>query len=205
MPLNWGVVIFGVCKMREFPKMLYVGSTQSHKHQLAQNEDHEAELRELGFVDFADLESEQAHISGGAVGSASSEDFKNAFVPIEQFDAVSEELVQKELQLNVAQTERDEFKAENDELKAQLSKALEENQQLQQVIESFQHEQKTAEHEAGETQVVGDVTTQKTPDYNSLTTPVLQKLLDEKGIAYLKRDDKATLIALLTQPVKTEE
>ena len=190
MPLNWGVVIFGVCKMREFPKMLYVGSTQSHKHQVAQNEDHEAELRELGFVDFADLESEQGQISGGAVGSASSEDFKNAFVPIEQFDAVSEELVQKELQLNVAQTERDDFKAEKDELKAQLSKALEENQQLQAVIDSFKTETVDA---------VDSV------DYSSMTSEQLRSILDEKGIKYLARDNKDTLLALLTQPVKTEE
>ena len=193
MPLNWGVVIFGVCKMREFPKMLYVGSTQSHKHQVAQNEDHEAELRGLGFVDFADLESEQAQLSNDTIGSASSDDFKNTFVPIEQFDAVSEELVQKELQLNVAQTERDSFKAENDDLKAQLSNALEENQQLQLVIDSFKAETVNTANAVVET------------DYNSFTTPQLQKLLDEKGITYLKRDDKATLISLLTQPVKTEE
>lgn len=169
--------------MQEFPKMLYIGSTQSHKHQVAQNEDHEAELRELGFVDFADLESEQGQISGGAVGSASSEDFKNAFVPIEQFDAISEELVQKELQLNVAQTERDDFKA-------QLSKALEENQQLKQVNESFKTE---------------TVNAADAIDYSSMTSEQLRSILDDKGIKYLARDNKDTLLALLTQPVKTEE
>lgn len=183
MPLNWGVVIFGVWKMREFPKMLYVGSTQSHKHQLAQNEDHEAELREIGFVDFADLESEQAQLSSDTVGSASSEDFKNAFVPIEQFDAVSEELVHKELQLNVAQTERDDFKTENDELKAQLSKALEENQQLQTVIDSFKAETVNA------TDAV---------DYISMTSEQLRTILDAKGIKYLARDNKDTLVGLLS-------
>lgn len=172
--------------MHEFPKMMYLGSIQAHKHEIAQNQDHEADLRELGFVDFAELENEVYQVSGGAVGSASSQDFDEAFVPIEQFDAVSEELVQKELQLNVAQTERDQFKE-------QLNQEREANQQLQQVIDSFQPEQQTAEPVAVET------------GYNSLTTPQLQKLLDEKGIAYLKRDDKATLIALLTQPVKTEE
>ncbi|TNL51203.1 hypothetical protein [Acinetobacter bereziniae] len=188
--------------MQEFPKMLYIGSTQSHKPEIAQNQDHEDELRALGFVDFADLESEQAQLSSGTVGSASSEDFKDAFVPVEQFDAVSEELVQKELQLNVAQTERDQFKAENDDLKEQLSKALEENQLLQHVIDSFKTESVNA---VNETQVVGDVTPVETRDYNSLTTPQLQKLLDEKGIAYLKRDNKETLLALLTQTVKAEE
>ncbi|UOH16918.1 hypothetical protein [Acinetobacter sp. NyZ410] len=170
--------------MREFPKMLYVGSTQSHKHQLAQNEDHEAELRELGFVDFTDLESEVEQMSsGGMLGGASSEDFKNAFVPIEQFDAVSEELVQKELQLNVAQTERDDFKVENDDLKAQLSKALEENQQLKLVIDLFKAETVNA------TDAV---------DYNSMTSEQLRTILDAKGIKYLARDNKDTLVGLLS-------
>ncbi|KAF1020474.1 MAG: hypothetical protein GAK29_03611 [Acinetobacter bereziniae] len=180
--------------MQEFPKMLYIGSIQSHKPEIAQNQDHEDELRELGFVDFADLENEQIQKSVGTTGSASSEDFKDAFVPVEQFDAVSEELVQKELQLNVAQTERDQFKAENDDLKGQLSKALEENQQLQQVIDS--HQTQKNDIEPVET---------KSYDLSSLTTPQLQKMLDEKGIAYLKRDNKEALLALLTQPVKAEE
>lgn len=213
--------------MQEFPKMLYIGSTQSHKPEIAQNQDLEDELRDLGFVEFADLENEAEQISAG-LGSASSEDFKNAFVSVEQFDAVSEELVQKELQLNVAQTERDDFKAENDDLKNKLSnldKAYSNviddfnasNQKYIELGEKFGEAQ--AKHyefqnnvEAmkariaeiqGDTTPVGTVS--ESPDYNSLTTPQLQKLLDEKGIAYLKRDDKATLIALLTQPVKTEE
>jgi predicted HTH domain antitoxin len=189
MPLFRGVVILRERKMN-YPRMLYIGSVKSYKYEIAQNQDHEDELRQLGFVDFADLKSEQAQLSSGTVGSASSDDFKDAFVPVEQFDAVSEELVQKELQLNVAQTERDQFKAENDDLKEQLSKALEKNQQLQLVINSFKTE---------------SVSAAVAVDYNSLTTPQLQKLLDEKGITYLKRDDKATLIGLLTQPVKTEE
>lgn len=176
--------------MQEFPKMLYIGSIQSHKPEIAQNQDHEEELRELGFVDFADLESEQAQLLSGTVGSASSEDFRDAFVPVEQFDAVSEELVQKELQLNVVQTERDQFKAENDDLKGQLSKALEENQQLQQVIDSFKTE---------------SVNAADAVDYNSMTSEQLRTILDAKGIKYLARDNKETLLALLTQPVKAEE
>ena len=184
MPLNWGVVIFGVTQMRDFPKMLYLGTTQSHEHKSAQNEDHEADLRDLGFVDFAELESEQARLSGGMIGGASSGDFKNAFVPVEQFDAVSEELVQKELQLNVAQTERDQFKAENDDLKAQLNQEREANQQLQQIIDSYQPEPTPQ-------------TPPVVPDYNAMTSDQLRVILDEKGIKYLARDNKDTLIDLL--------
>ena len=189
MPLHWGVVISGVREMSEFPKMLYLGSIPSHQHEIAQNAEHEAELRELGFVDFVDLEDDVNQMMGGAVGGdiggESSEDFKNAFVSVEQFDAVSEDLVQKELQLDVAQNERDQFKAENDDLKAQLHQEREAKQQLQQIIDSFQPEQKTSEP------VV------KT-DYNALTSDQLRTLLDEKGIKYLARDDKPTLISLLS-------
>ncbi|MFW1971073.1 hypothetical protein [Acinetobacter bereziniae] len=177
-----------------YPRMLYIGSVKSYKYEIAQNKDHEDELRELGFVDFADLKSEQAQLSSGTLGSASSEDFKDAFVPIEQFDAVSEELVQKELQLNVAQTERDDFKAENDDLKAHLSKALEENQQLNEQLSKMLDAEKYPKQGAGI-----DV------DHNSMTSEQLRTILDAKGIKYLARDNKDTLLALLTQPVKTEE
>ena len=43
------------------------------------------------------------------------------------------------------------------------------------------------------------------PDYNALTADQLRSLLDEKGVKYLARDDKPTLIGLLTQPAKKEE
>lgn len=57
--------------MREYPKMLYIGTAQSHKHKTARNEQHEAELRELGFVNFVDLEKEEPVKND--VGSASTE------------------------------------------------------------------------------------------------------------------------------------
>lgn len=171
--------------MREFPKMLYVGSTQAHKHKVAQTGDHEAELRELGFVDFIDLETEVDQVLCNAISDVLSEDLKNAFVAVEQFDAVSEELVQKELQLNVAQTERDQFKTENDDLIVQLSKVLEEKQQLEQIIDSFKTEKVTS------------VEPINAIDYISMTSEELRKILDEKGIKYLARDSKSELINLL--------
>lgn len=176
--------------MREFPKMLYLGTVQTYQHKVAQNEDHEAKLQELGFVDFTDLENEAENMSAG-LSSISNEDFKNAYVSVEQFDAVSEELVQKELQLNVAQTQRDQFKTENDDLKAQLNKERETNQQLQKIIDAFQPEATKAPV--------------NTVDYNSMTTDQLRTILDEKKVKYLARDKKEALLALLTQPIKTEE
>ncbi|MFW1767153.1 hypothetical protein I9189_015815 [Acinetobacter bereziniae] len=155
-----------------YPRMLYIGSVKSYKYEIAQNQNHESELRELGYVDFADLEIEQVQISGEMPNSASSEDFEKAFVPIEQFDAISKELVHKGLQL-------DEFQNNVEAMKARIAEIQ------------------------GDTTPIGTVS--ESPDYNSLTTPQLQKILDDKGIAYLKRDNKETLLALLTQPVKAEE
>lgn len=179
--------------MREYPKMLYIGTAQSHKHKTAQNEQHEAELRELGFVNFVDLEKEEP--VNNAVDSASTEDFKNAFVPVEQFDSVCEELVQKELQLNVAQTERDQLKAENDDLKAQLHQAQEANKQLHEALDSLQLDPAPQDTLVEPTE----------PDYSNATAKELREALDAKGIKYLQRDNVDTLRALLTQPQKTEE
>ncbi|WP_109439827.1 hypothetical protein [Acinetobacter haemolyticus] len=188
--------------MREYPKMLYIGTAQSHKHKTARNEQHEAELRELGFVNFVDLEKEEP--VNNAVGSASTEDFKNAFVPVEQFDSVCEDLVQKELQLSVAQTERDQFKAENDDLKGQLHQAQEANKKLQEALDSLQRD--PAPQDTTVEPVMQSASTESVePDYSKATAKELREALDAKGIKYLQRDNVDTLRALLTQPVKTEE
>ncbi|MQZ31948.1 hypothetical protein F4U02_13235 [Acinetobacter haemolyticus] len=193
---------FWSIEMREYPKMLYIGKAQSHKHKTARNEQHEIELRELGFVNFADLEKEEP--VNNAVGSASAEDFENAFISVEQFDSVCEDLVQKELQLSVAQTERDQFKAENDDLKAQLHQAHEANKQLQQALDSLQPE--PAPQDTTVDPVMQSASTEPVaPDYSKATAKELREALDAKGIKYLQRDNVDTLRALLTQPEKTEE
>lgn len=55
----------------------------------------------------------------------------------------------------------------------------------------------------GDTTPVGTVS--YAVDYNSMTADQLRALLDERGIKYLVRDSKDTLIALLEQPENTEE
>ncbi|OTG65831.1 hypothetical protein [Acinetobacter silvestris] len=161
--------------MREFPKMLYLGTTQAHQHEVAQNQDHEAELRELGFVDFAELADEvnqtEDYIKDMRTG-------KPKTVLQGDYDQVL--------------AERDQFKAENDDLKAQLHQEREANQQLQQIIDSYQPEPTI------QAQTVAT-------DYKDLTSDQLRVMLDEKKIKYLARDNKDTLIDLLTQPTKTEE
>lgn len=164
--------------MQEYPKALYFGTVQAHQHKVVNGPEHEAELRDLGFVDFSDLKKDTVKsMDETASGKASSEDFKNAFVSVDQYDAVCEKLVQAETQLGAAQNERDFFIEENQKLKEQLSKSTGINE----------------ETENTET------------NYSSMTSDQLRSILDAKGIKYLVRDNKETLIALLTTPVKTEE
>lgn len=170
--------------MLEYPKALYIGTVQSHSYKLAKNLEHESELRELGFVDFANLDQEQFNLTLTIDESPShdsnvggSKQFNNAFVPVERFNEVCEKLVQTETQLGAAQGERDFYIEENHKLKEQLGKSIEIKK----------------ETENSET------------NYSSMTSDQLRKILDEKGIKYLARDNKETLIALLTQPEKTEE
>lgn len=192
---------FWSIEMREYPKMLYIGKAQSHKHKTARNEQHEAELRELGFVNFADLEKEEP--VSETVGSVSSQDFKNAFVPIEQFDGVVADLAEKEQELITVRGERDQFKAENDDLKAQLHQAQEANKQLQQDFDSLQPE--SAPQDTKVDPVMQSASTEPVaPDYSKATAKELREALDAKGIKYLQRDNVDTLRALLTQPEKTE-
>ncbi|WP_336948636.1 hypothetical protein [Acinetobacter junii] len=179
--------------MQEYPKALYFGSVQAHQHKVVNGIEHEAELRELGFVDFADLEKEIEKWSGESAGAASTEDFKNAFVPIEQFDDVVADLEQKKQELIIVREERDQFKAENDDLKGQLHQAHEANKEVQQALDSLKTETATSDNAEG------------TVDYSSMTSDQLRSILDEKGIKYLARDNKETLLALLSQPIKTEE
>lgn len=54
----------------------------------------------------------------------------------------------------------------------------------------------------GDTTPVGTV--KYAVDYNSMTADQLRALLDERGIKYLVRDSKDTLIALLEQPESVE-
>lgn len=51
MPLYWGVVIFGVSKMKEYPKALYIGDKEKYQQVIADDAEHEAELRNTGHVD----------------------------------------------------------------------------------------------------------------------------------------------------------
>ncbi len=170
--------------MQEFPKMMFIGKTTKHQHFIAENAVQEESLRESGYVDFAELGDEQSNVAGGGVQIGDTTSAVGTTVSAEQFDQVSETLEQTELQLSVAQNERDQFKAENDDLKAQLHQALEDKAQLQGVIDSFQPEPPKEQ--------VADAI-----NVNTLTVEQLRAMLDEKGVKYLSKDTKTDLIGLL--------
>lgn len=185
--------------MQEYPKALYLGTVQNHQHKVVNGIEHEAELRELGFVDFADLEKD----TDKTIDSASSQELKNALVPIEQFDDVVADLADKEHELTIVRGERDQLKAENDDLKGQLYQAQEVNKQLQEALDSLQPD--PAPQDAAVDPVTqGTPTEPVEPDYSNATAKELREVLDAKGIKYLQRDSVDTLRALLTQPEKNE-
>lgn len=169
MPRISGRCHFWSIEMLEYPKMLYIGSKQSYKHESALNSEHEAELRELGFVDFSDLED---HVENLSVDSASGKEFDKSYVSIEKYQELEEELA---------------------DLKGTHFAFLNDVQAMKSRIAEIQ----------GNKDHIG--TANDSIDYNSMTSDQIRKILDEKGIKYLVRDGKDTLIALLSQSVKSEE
>lgn len=158
----------------EYPKMLYSGDTVNYSCRVVHTSEEEAQFREIGLVDYADLPEPEQKVEETVPSEA-----PQGFVTTEQFDAVAERL-------------------------AAAEEEIERLKNPEPFVPEMKYADGTGVSEGATTNPEPQITTQAV-DYNSLTTPQLQKLLDEKGITYLKRDDKATLIGLLTQPVKTEE
>lgn len=191
--------------MQEYPKALYLGTAKAHQHKIVNGAEHEAELRELGFVDFADLEKEadqpDEYIKDMRTGKAKTvpqDVYDRVYYEGKQFESENEDL---KGQLAKVRDERDQFKAENDDLKGQLYQAHEANKQLQEALGSLHPDQAPQV----ETVMQGTPVEPVTPDYSKKTAKELRAMLDEKSIKYLQRDDVDTLRALLTQPKKMEE
>ena len=115
-----------------YPKMLYKGDTKHYQHILADDQDHESDLKDQGYVDFSDLE-EWTGIASGVVGSASKGE-----LPVDpKLDELSKKVVDLELQLSVAQTERDENIAEVERLNGIIERGKAENIELRQRVEQL--------------------------------------------------------------------
>lgn len=114
--------------MSNYPKMLYKGDQKNFKDSTVHDDIEEQVLRESGWVDYVELPEHEPNIGRGAqsVGalSGSSEFNKDAFVPVEHFDALGEE---------------------NTKLKEELVGALKENQELRKQIRFKELEDKSAD------------------------------------------------------------
>lgn len=53
----------------EYPKALYRGDTKSYEHVIADGEDHEAQLREDGYVHYSELKEPEIEVVGKVSGS----------------------------------------------------------------------------------------------------------------------------------------
>ena len=106
--------------MSQYPKMLYKGDQKNFKHVTVNSASEEAELLEVGWVDYVELPEHEAGIGTGAASSID----KSAFVPVEQFDALGNE---------------------NIKLKEELIEALNENQELRKQIRFKQVEDMPAD------------------------------------------------------------
>ena len=111
MPLNWGVVIFGVIEMSntEYPKMLYKGDQENYQTVIAYKEDHEAELIADGWADYGELPERISKPNPEGI-------IENSLIPTEQFDALASKVV--------------ELKEENVQLKEVIEKGSAENAEL---------------------------------------------------------------------------
>ena len=114
--------------MSDYPKMLYKGDQKNFEDSTVHNDIEEQVLRDNGWVDYIDLPEREMGVAGGSIGagalSGSSEFSKDAFVPVEQFDALGEE---------------------NTKLKEELVGALKENQELRKQIRFKELEDKPAD------------------------------------------------------------
>lgn len=152
--------------MSEYPKMLYSGDTVNYSCRVVHTSEEEAQFREIGLVDYADLPEPEPKVEETVPSEA-----PQGFVTTEQFDAVAERL---------AAAEQEVERLKNPEP----------------FVPEMKYADGTGASEGGSTDPEPQATTQAV-DYNSLTTPQLQKLLEEKGIAYKARDLKPELIELL--------
>lgn len=155
-----------------YPKMLYKGNQENYQTVVADDEDHESELVEQGWCEYGELE-ECSPLTSGVVGDGTALD--RALIPVEQFDALVEKLAATEEQLIAIQSEYTTFMNDVGAMKVRINL-------LQ-----------------GDLTPVGATSDseQKPVGYSDLKIDELQALLDEKGIKYLRRDGKDTLIGLL--------
>ena len=112
----------------DYPKMLYKGDTKHYQHVIAGDEEHEVTLKEVGYADFADLEV------WTGLGSVGGEELSKNSTTV---DELSQNVADLELQLSVAQTERDENIAEVKRLNGIIERGKAENEELRKRVDEL--------------------------------------------------------------------
>lgn len=101
---------------KDYPKMLYQGNLQVFKTAIAENKDHESELKEQNWIEYGDLKEPKTESEGVTHGVGES--------ALEGLKDIKQELT------DVTQ-ERDELRTENERLKDVITKGSAENADLQ--------------------------------------------------------------------------
>lgn len=180
---------------KDYPKMLYLGNLQVYKTAIAENEDHESELKGQDWIEYSDLKDPKTESEGVAHGVGTS--------ALDGLDDVKQELT------DVTQ-ERDELRAENERLNDIITKGTAENIELKENLsksdsahEKFRNDvaamkARIAELQ-GDTTPIGSTneTEAKLASLDDLTIPQLQDMAKSKGVEFKARDSKDTLIKLL--------
>lgn len=178
MPLKWGVVISGVMKMsKEYPKALYQGSTAIYSTKIAEDSEHEAELREQYYVDFADLPEPETNTTTPQTTDA---------LKKELLDALNAKTELQE-QLATAQGEFIAFKNDVAAMKARIAELQGDTTPVGATSDNTNPE--TIQKGTDDVQGV---------DFSLWTADQLRDELTKRGIEFKVRDSKADLIALLS-------
>ncbi|HAA07679.1 MAG TPA: hypothetical protein DCD99_11380 [Acinetobacter schindleri] len=180
---------------KDYPKMLYQGNLQVFKTAIADNEDHESELKDQKWVEYGDLKEPKTESEGVAHGVGA--------LALEGLNDIKQELA------DVTQ-ERDELRTENERLSDIITKGSAENIELKESLsksdsahDKFRNDvaamkERIAELQ-GDTTPIG-ATNESEPQLiplDDLTLPQLQEMAKSKGVEFKARDSKGTLIELI--------
>ncbi|MDA3588226.1 hypothetical protein KWE44_09305 [Acinetobacter baumannii] len=154
-----------------YPKMLYKGDLIKFEFTTAVSEEHEEELKAVGWIEHSELGEPEAvsEIKHAEVGTDES------FVPVEQFDSLAEKLAKTEEQLATAKAEYirqvNEKQTEINELKSVIEKGSAENIELRRQLRTKELEGQSADE--------------------------LKAILNERGVTFGARDSKPELVQLV--------
>lgn len=118
-----------------YPKMLYKGNQEKYQTVIANDEDHESELVEQGWLEYGELPEWELNIGDGismGTGAANGSAFNSSsLVPVEQFDALASKVA--------------ELEEENAQLKEVIEKGSAENAELYKKLRTKELEDMPAE------------------------------------------------------------